>query len=119
MAKTIPVFLLQEPFEQYEKAKQYDTIRGAVQVRRWPVCSWGRVESSDWSTSDQRSLKGYSPWRYQELDPTELLILLFSKSEQNFIDKCNHILIEHSTVTTIAANKLMDIFDVQNHNSHS
>ena len=39
---------------------------------------------------------------------------------QNFIDKCNHTLIEHSAVITIAAKKLMDIgTDVQKHTSHS
>ena len=39
---------------------------------------------------------------------------------QNFIDKCNHTLIEHSAVITIAAKKLIDIgIDVQKHTNHS
>ena len=39
---------------------------------------------------------------------------------QNFIDKCNHTLIEHSVVITIAAKKLIDIgIDVQKHTNHS
>ena len=35
--QTIPVFLLWEPHEQYEKAKIYDTRRWAPQIRKCPV----------------------------------------------------------------------------------
>ena len=38
------VFLFQEPHEQYEKAKWYDTRRWAHQVSRCPICYWRRVE---------------------------------------------------------------------------
>ena len=41
-----PVLLLLEPHEQYEKAKRHDTGRWAPQVRRFPICYWGRVEGN-------------------------------------------------------------------------
>ena len=34
-------FLLQEPHEQYEKAKRYDTRRWAPQIGKCPKCYWG------------------------------------------------------------------------------
>ena len=47
-------------------------------------------------------------------------ILEGTKELQNFIDKHNCNLIEHSTVITIATNKLMVVgVDVQKHTSHS
>ena len=47
-------------------------------------------------------------------------ILQGTKELQNFIGKHNRTLIEHSVVTIIAANKLMDVeVDVQKHTSHS
>ena len=47
-------------------------------------------------------------------------ILEGTKELQNFIDKHNCTLIEHSVFTTIAANKLMDVeVDVQKRTSHS
>ena len=41
-----PVFLPQEPQEQYEKPKIYDTRRWAPQVRRCPICSWEELRNS-------------------------------------------------------------------------
>lgn len=42
-----------------------------------------------------------------------------TKELQDFIDKCNHTLREHSVANTIAANKLMSVgADVQKHISH-
>ena len=38
--QTTSVFLPQEPHEQYEKAKWYDTGRWTPQVSRCPVCYW-------------------------------------------------------------------------------
>ena len=47
-------------------------------------------------------------------------ILQGTKELHNFIDKHNRTLIEHFVVTTIAANKLMDVeVDIQKHTSHS
>ena len=41
-----PVFLPQEPHEQYEKAKRHDTERQSPQVGRCPIYYWGRAESN-------------------------------------------------------------------------
>ena len=54
--------------------------------------------------------------------PLEPLKKILQETEllQKFIGKRNCTLLEHSTVTTIAANKLMDVgINVQKHNSHS
>ena len=42
--QTMPVFLPQEPYEQYEKAKLNDTVRWTLQVGRCPRSYWGRAE---------------------------------------------------------------------------
>ena len=42
--QTTSVFLPRESHEQYEKAERYDTGRWAAQVRRCPICYWGRME---------------------------------------------------------------------------
>ena len=48
---------------------------------------------------------------YKILQETQVL--------QNFIEKCNHTLIEHSIITAIAADKLIGIgVSVQKHTSH-
>ena len=41
-----PVFLPQEPHEQYEKAKRYDIERWTPQIGRCTICFWGRVDSN-------------------------------------------------------------------------
>ena len=45
-------------------------------------------------------------------------ILQGTKELQNFIDNCNCALIEHSIVTTIPANKIMEELMVWKHTSH-
>ena len=40
------VFLLQEPREQYEKAKRYDTGRWSHHVRKCTICYWRRAEGN-------------------------------------------------------------------------
>ena len=40
------LFLLWESHEQYKKAERYDNRRCSLQVRRYPVCYWGRMESN-------------------------------------------------------------------------
>ena len=57
--QTTSVFLLGKTHEQCEKAKRYDTGRWAPQVRRCPVCYWGRAERVPWAArrSNQSILK--------------------------------------------------------------
>ena len=38
------LFLLWEPYEQYEKAKRYDTERWTPHVGRCPICCWRNAE---------------------------------------------------------------------------
>ena len=44
--QTTPGLLPQEPHEQYERQKWYDTRRWALQVTKCPVHSWVRVEGN-------------------------------------------------------------------------
>ena len=54
-------FMLQEPHEQYEKTKRYDTKRWSPQVSRCPIRYWRRVEKQwtpervkRWSQSEKK-----------------------------------------------------------------
>ena len=43
--QTTSIFLPWEHYEQYEKAKRYDTERWTPQVSRYPICYWRRALS--------------------------------------------------------------------------
>ena len=67
--QTTPVFLPQEPHEQYEKAKRYGTGRWTPQVGRCPVCYW----------EEQRATMGLQRVRHDLLTEQQWLAVKLCK----------------------------------------